>query len=189
MYLHTHKFRRWGSGGAFPLLATRSVRPVISLASLQTRSAVANPPPSSTEPSQLPLGAVSDPFHVDEVEEEMDASYSMLHSPFSEAGVGQDGQPSDLSTPPDLRSYDHILIVSSWLIWESQNSYSGIYQYPVLFGSWIKRSRSNRGLGPEYRPGHGGRTDQGFSGACDDEKNYKCLFGLQGPGGTVYIVV
>ncbi len=46
-----------GPGGAYPLLATGSVRPVISLLSLQPRSAVVNPPPPfSTGPSQLPLG-------------------------------------------------------------------------------------------------------------------------------------
>ncbi len=77
-----------GSGGAFPLLATGSVRPVISLPSMQLQSSVANPaPPSSTGSSQLSLEAVSDPSLVVEVEEEMDASCSMLHSTFSEAGV------------------------------------------------------------------------------------------------------
>ncbi len=90
-------------------MATGSVQLVISLLHLQPRSAVANPlPPSSTGPSQLPLGAVSDPSFVDEVEEDMDTSYSMIHSTFSEAGVGQDGQLSDLSTPPDPQSYDDI---------------------------------------------------------------------------------
>ncbi len=37
-----------GSGGAFPLLATGSVRPVFSLPSLGPRSSVAKPPPPST---------------------------------------------------------------------------------------------------------------------------------------------
>ena len=100
-----------GSGGAFPLLAAGSVRPLICLLSLQPTSAVANPPPSSTGSSQLPLVAVPDPYVVHEVEGEMDTSYSMLHSTFSEVGVGQDGQPSDPLTPPDLQSYDHILSV------------------------------------------------------------------------------
>ncbi len=101
-----------GFGGIFPLWATGLVRPVISLPSLQPRSAVANaPPPFPTGPSQLHLGAVSDPSFFDEVEEEMDASYYMLHSTLSEAGVGQDGHPSDLSTSLDLQSYDHILSV------------------------------------------------------------------------------
>ena len=63
-----------GSGGTFPLLTAGSVRPVISLPSLQPRSSAPNPPPSSTGSSQLPLGAVSDPSLVNEVEEEMDAS-------------------------------------------------------------------------------------------------------------------
>ncbi len=83
-----------GSGGTFPLLAAGSVRPVISLPSLQPRSSAANrPPPSSTGSTQFPLGALSDPSLVDEVEEEMDASCSLLHSTFSEAGVGQDVLP------------------------------------------------------------------------------------------------
>ncbi len=101
-----------GSGGTFPLLATGSVRPVISLPSLEPQSSAANPPPpSSTGSFQLPLGAVSDPSTIDEVEEEMDASCSLLHSTLSEAGVGHDGSTADPSTPPDLQSYDHILSV------------------------------------------------------------------------------
>ncbi len=137
-----------GSDGAFPLLATGSVRLVISLPSLQPRSAVANhPPPSSTGPSQLPLGAVSDPSHADEVKEEMDAPYSMLHATFSEAGVGQDSQPSDPSTPPDLQLYDHIFNVtladlgeSELLVWDLPKPHS--------FWELDQESRSNRGLGP-----------------------------------------
>ncbi len=50
---------------------------------------------------------VSDPFTVDEVEEEMDASCSLLHPTLSEAGVGH----ADPSTPPDLQSYDYIFSV------------------------------------------------------------------------------
>ncbi len=47
-----------GSGRTFPLLAAGSVQPVISLLCLQPRSSAANPPPpSSTGPSWLPLGA------------------------------------------------------------------------------------------------------------------------------------
>ncbi len=65
-----------GSDGTFPPLAAGSVRPVISLLSLQPRSSAANPPPPSettetTGSSQLPLEAVSDPSGVEEVEEEM----------------------------------------------------------------------------------------------------------------------
>ncbi len=72
-----------GSGGAFPLSVTGAVQPVIPLQSMQPRSSVANPPPpSSTWSSQLSLGAVSDRSLVVEVEEEMNASCSMLHSTF-----------------------------------------------------------------------------------------------------------
>ena len=92
---------------SYLILATGSVRPVISLPSLQPRS----PPTFLIWLSQLALGTVSYPSLVDEVEEEMAAPYSMLQSTFSEAGVGQEGQPSDPSTPPDLHSYDHILSV------------------------------------------------------------------------------
>ncbi len=100
-----------GSGGTFPLLAG-SVRPVICLPSLQPRTSAANsPPPSSTGSSQLPLVAASDPSLVDEVEEEMVASCSLLHSTLSEPGVGHDGFTTDPSTAPDLQSYDHILSV------------------------------------------------------------------------------
>ncbi len=41
----------------------------------------------------------------------MDAFHAVLQSTFSEVGVDQDGQPPVPSTPPDLRSYDHILSV------------------------------------------------------------------------------
>ncbi len=101
-----------GSGGAFPLLATGSVRPVISLPCLEPRSSVATPPPPpSVVSSQLPVGAVTDTSFTMEVEEEMDASCSLLQSTFSEAAASQDGLTADPSTPLDLQSYDHILSV------------------------------------------------------------------------------
>ena len=115
-----------GSGGIFHLLPTGSDQPVISLPSLEPRSSAANPPPpSSTGSFQFPLGAVSDPSTIDEVEEEMDASCSLLHSTLSEAGVGHDGSTADPSPPLDLQSYDHILSVvlkdlgkSELLVWD-----------------------------------------------------------------------
>ncbi len=176
-----------GSGGAFPLLATGSVRPVISLPILQTRSAVANPP-SSTGPSQLPLGPLFDPSHVDEVEEEMDASYSMLHTTFSEVGVGQDSQPSDPSTPPDLQLYDHILTVvladlgkSKLLVWD------------------LPKPRSFWELDPEVQVKYGAAAlnkdpdmvaelTKAFQEPAMTE-NYRCCFSLQGPGRIVYVIV
>ena len=111
--LHAHpQVPSMGSGGTFPLLAAGSVRPATSLLSLQPRSSAANhSPPSSTGSSQLPLGTVSDPSLVDEVNEEMEASCSLLHSTLSEVGVGHGGITTDPLTPPDLQSYDHILSV------------------------------------------------------------------------------
>ncbi len=109
------------SGGTFPLLAAGLVQPVISLPSLQSRSSAANPSPSSPGSSQFPLGAVFDPSLVDEVEEEMNASCSLLHSSLSEAGVGHDGFTADPSTSPDLQSYNHILDdlgKSDLLVWD-----------------------------------------------------------------------
>ncbi len=46
-----------------------------------------------------------------EVEEELDASCSLLQSTFSEATASHDGFTADPSIPPDLQSYDHILSV------------------------------------------------------------------------------
>ncbi len=100
-----------GLGGAFPLLATGSVRPVISLPSLEPRSSVATPPPPSVVSSQPPVGAVPDTSFTVEIEEEMDASCSLLQSTFSEAAASQDSFTADPSTPPDLQLYDHILSV------------------------------------------------------------------------------
>ncbi len=125
-FLSTHRFRRWDRVELPPFLATGSVRPVNSLPSLEPRSSAAKTsPPSSTGSFQLPLGAVSDPFTIDEVEEEMDASCSLLHSTLSEAGVGHDGSTADPSTPPDLQSYDYIFSVvlkdlgkSELLVWD-----------------------------------------------------------------------
>ncbi len=82
-------------GGAVPLLATGSVRPVISLPCLEPQSSVANPPPPSVVSSQLPVGAGPDTSFSVEVEEEMDASCSLLQSIFSEGAAGQDGFTAD----------------------------------------------------------------------------------------------
>ncbi len=101
-----------GPGGAFPLLATGSVRPVFTLPGLEPRSSVANPPPPSTVTSaQPPVVPGSDVSFTVEVEEEMDASCSLLQSTFSEASASQLGSTTDPSTLPDFQSYDHILSV------------------------------------------------------------------------------
>ena len=93
-----------GSGGAFPLLATGLVRLVILLPSLEPRSSVATPPPPPlVVSSQPPVGAVPDTSFTVEIEEEMDASCSLLQSTFSEAAASQDGFTADPSTPPDLQ--------------------------------------------------------------------------------------
>ncbi len=72
-----------GSAGAYPLFAFGLARPVILLPCLQSGCSVANPPPpSSTGLIELHLDTVSDPSMADDVEEEMDASYSTLQKRF-----------------------------------------------------------------------------------------------------------
>ncbi len=134
-----------------PFLATGSLRPVISLPSLEPRSSAANPPPpSSTGSLQVPLGAVSEPSIVDEVVEEMDASCSLLHFTLCEVGVGHDSSTADPSTPPDLQSYDNILSV---ILKDLGKLERLIQDLPIPRSFWEFQSGGPgqiRGLGPEH---------------------------------------
>ncbi len=137
-----------GSGGIFHLLPTGSDQPVISLPSLEPRSSAANPPPpSSTGSFQFPLGAVSDPSTIDQVEEEMDASCSLLHSTLSEVGVGHDGSTADPSTAPDIQSYDHILSVVLKDLGKSELLVRDLPK-PRSFWELDQEIRSDQGLRP-----------------------------------------
>ena len=169
-----------GSGGAFPLLATGSVRFVISLPCLEPRSSAANSPAPSVASSQLPVGAGSDTSFAVEVEEEMDASCSLLQSTFSEAAAGQDSFTADPSTPPDLQSYDHILSVILKDLGKSE-----------LLVRDLPKPRSFWELDQEIQVKSGAgalNIDQGFPGALDVE-SYRPCFGLQGPSEIVLGVV
>ncbi len=138
-----------GSGGAFPLLATRLVRPVFSLPCLEPQSAAANPPPPpSVVSSQLPVGAGSDTSFAVEVQEEMDASCSLLQSTFSEATADQDGFTTDPSTAPDLQSYDHILSV---VLKDLGKSELLVQDLPKPRSFWeLDQEVQIGGWGPEY---------------------------------------
>ncbi len=92
----------------------------------------------------VPFGAVSDPSILDEVEQEIDALCSLLHSTLFEAGVCHDGSTADPSTPIDLQPYDHILSVVLKDLGKSELLARNL----PFSGSWIRRSRSNQGLGP-----------------------------------------
>ncbi len=172
-----------GSGGAFPLLATGSVRPVISLPCLEPQSSVASPPPPSTVSSQPPVGPVSDTSFVVEVEEEMDVSYSLLQSTFSEVTASQDGFTADPSTPLDLQSYDHILSVvlkdlskSELLVWDLPK--------PRSFWELDQEVQVKSGAGAlNIDP------DMVAELTVNNVESYRPGVDLQGPGGIVYGVV
>ncbi len=70
---------------------------------------------------RLLWGLVLLPFQVNDIEQDMDTSYSTIQNTVSETGVRQAPYPPALSTASDFQSYDHVL--SSILqIWASQIS-------------------------------------------------------------------
>ena len=180
-----------GSGGAFPLLATGSVRPVISLPCLEPRSSVATPPPPpSVVSSQLPVGAVTDTSFTMEVEEEMDASCSLLQSTFSEAAAGQDSFTADPSTPPDLQSYDHILSVILKDLGKSELLVRDLPK-PRSFWELDQEVQVKSGAGAlNIDPDMVAELAKAFlPGPLNNVESYRPRFGLQGPGRIVYGVV
>ncbi len=89
--------------------------------------------------AQSIVGALPDTSFTVEIEEEMDASCSLLQSTFSEAAASQDGFTADPSTPPDLQSYDHILSVVLNDLGKSE------------LGSFVFRRLVVRGQEPRHR--------------------------------------
>ncbi len=144
LFLHPHGSSRWG--GTQPLVGHWISSTVISLPSLQSWSADANPPPPLLAgSSQLPLG-VSDHSKVNDVKE-MNAHTQCFRTLFLMLEYVRTSTHL-LPRLPQNSSRTITYLVSSLSLWASRSAWCRIFQNPVLSRSWSQSSRLSRGVGP-----------------------------------------